>query len=201
MAPGEDTPLAKRRGVVYAGQLYAWKGVPTLIEAMAYVPDAALSVVGGNKPDELAQVRALAEQHGVAGRVNFVGHVPHAEVETYVRSARVAVIPLGSDLLARRFTSPIKVFEYMAAGTPIVATNLPTIREVLRDEENALLCPAADARAMAAQIARLLADDALAQRLRLKARQELSRYTWDERARRILEFAAAVQSRRQGQGR
>jgi glycosyltransferase involved in cell wall biosynthesis len=194
MPAGQDTPLGQRGGVVYAGQLYAWKGVPTLVEAMAHVPGATLTVVGGNKADELAQARALAAHHGVAERVRFIGHVPHAEVERHVRAARVAVIPLGNELLARRFTSPIKVFEHMAAGTPIVAADLPTIREVLRHEENALLFEPGSATAMAAQIHRLLRDDALAERLRVRAREELSRYTWDERARRILAFAARLQS-------
>ncbi|MBK8207351.1 MAG: glycosyltransferase family 4 protein [Planctomycetes bacterium] len=192
----ESAPLKERSGIVYAGQLYAWKGVPTLLEAMAYLPNVHLSVVGGNKEEEVSHARSLAAHHGVADRVQFLGHVPHAEVQKYLQAARCAVIPLGNDLLARRFTSPIKVFEYMAAGVPIVAADLPTIREVLRDGENALLYPPTDARALAAQVQRVLSDDALAETLRSTALRELQNYSWDERARRIIAFATRLQEAR-----
>jgi glycosyltransferase involved in cell wall biosynthesis len=191
---GEVPPLKGRHGVIYAGQLYQWKGVPTLLEAMARLPDATLTVVGGNKRDELEQARAIAVRCGVASRVKFMGHVPHPEVECHVRSARCAVIPLGHDLLARRFTSPIKVFEYMAAGTPIVAADLPTIREVLRHDENALLFEPGNPASLAIQVQRVLDDDALAQRLSAKALAELPRYSWDVRAQHILDFARKLRS-------
>jgi glycosyltransferase involved in cell wall biosynthesis len=109
-----------------------------------------------------------------------------------VAAARCAVIPLGTDLLARRFTSPIKVFEYMAAGTPIVAADLPTIREVLTHEKSALLYQPGNAGSLAEQIRRVLADNTLAQSLSNAAAAELVKYTWDERARQIIEFATRL---------
>jgi glycosyltransferase involved in cell wall biosynthesis len=191
-ADGPTPGLADRSGVVYAGQLYAWKGVPTLLHAMTEVP-GGLTVVGGNKEEELAEARKLTETLGITARVTFAGHLPHAQVDGHVRKARCAVIPLGQDLLARRFTSPIKVFEYMAAGTPIVAADLPTIREIIRHEENGLLFEPGNPTAMAAQIRRLLQDDTLAQKLRNRALADLSRYTWDARAASILAFARGLQ--------
>ncbi len=189
---GEDVPLSQRGGIVYAGQLYAWKGVPNLIEAMKHLPGEKLTLVGGNKEDDLAQAREAASAHGVLDRITFTGHVAHGEVQHYVRSARCAVIPLGDDLLARRFTSPIKVFEYMAAGTPIVASDLPTTREVLQHDQTGLLAPPGDAQALAAQIRRVMQDDELAQRLRSAAAAQLHKYTWDARARSIIELAKGL---------
>jgi glycosyltransferase involved in cell wall biosynthesis len=189
-ATADDLSLAQRSGIVYAGQLYAWKGVPNLIEAMKHLPGEHLTLVGGNKEADLEQAREVARAHGVLDRITFTGHVSHSEVQRYVRTARCAVIPLGDDLLARRFTSPIKVFEYMAAGTPIVASDLPTTREVLRHEENALLTPPGDATALAAQIARILKEDRLADRLRGAASAGLAKYTGDARAAQIIEIAS-----------
>jgi glycosyltransferase involved in cell wall biosynthesis len=188
-AESEDVPLSRRKGVIYAGQLYAWKGVHNLIAAMAHLPGETLTLVGGNKETDLEEAREVARKHGVLQRLIFTGHVPHHEVQRHVRQARCSVVPLGTDLLARRFTSPIKVFEYMAAGTPIVASDLPTIREVLRDEVSALLAPPGDALGLAARIKRLLTDDQLADRVRTRALADLGRYTWGVRARSIIEFA------------
>jgi glycosyltransferase involved in cell wall biosynthesis len=187
---GDDIPLSNRGGIVYAGQLYAWKGVPNLIEAMKHLPGEKLTLVGGNKEQDLAQAREVARAHGVLERITFTGHVSHGEVQGYIAGARCAVIPLGDDLLARRFTSPIKVFEYMAAGTPIVASDLPTTREVLRHEGNALLAPPGNAQALATQIARLMKEDELADRLRGAALADLAKYTWDVRAARIIEVSS-----------
>jgi glycosyltransferase involved in cell wall biosynthesis len=189
----DDPPLHARKGIVYAGQLYAWKGVPNLIAAMADVSGAELTIVGGNKTEELDELRALATQHRVQDRIRFVGHVPHPEVHSYVSRARCAVIPLGNDLLARKFTSPIKVFEYMAAGTPIVAANLPTIREILQHEQNALLFEPDNPRDMADKISRVMSDAALADRLRDRAKADLAAYSWDARAKKIIAFARRLQ--------
>ena len=88
--------------------------------------------------------------------------------------------------MARLFTSPLKLFDYMAAGVPIVASDLPSLREVLRDGENALLANAGDADAFAAAVRRLLADRSLADRLGRQARIDVQQYSWDARARTLL---------------
>jgi glycosyltransferase involved in cell wall biosynthesis len=102
--------------------------------------------------------------------------------------AAVALLPLPDEPVARYFTSPLKLFDYMAAGVPIVASDLPSLREVLRDGENALLVPPEDPAAVAKAIDRILGDPALARRLAARAREDASAYTWDERAAQLLEF-------------
>src|SRR4029453_17817516 len=80
------------------------------------------------------------------------------------------------------FTSPLKLFEYMAAGRAIVASDLPAIREVLRHEVNALLVTPGDSTALAGGIERLLADSELAARLARNALNDVDDYTWSRRA-------------------
>jgi glycosyltransferase involved in cell wall biosynthesis len=181
---------ASNRTVVYAGQLYRWKGVDTLLEAMAELTEARLIVLGGrgrpDDPDLLAR-RERARDLGIADRVDFRGFVPHAEVRAAIAGASVAVLPLPDNLMARFFTSPLKLFDYMAAGAPIVASDLPTVREVLGDGDNALLVPPEDPAALAAAIRRLLVNPGLADRLRRTAFEQVRSYTWDGRAARIIE--------------
>jgi glycosyltransferase involved in cell wall biosynthesis len=178
------------RQVVYAGQLYRWKGIDTLLEAFARLPGTNLTIVGGRgdagDPD-LAACRERVAELGIAERVDLAGYVPHASVRARIAEAAVAVVPLPDNLMARYFTSPLKVFDYMAAGVPIVASDLPSIREVLTDGDNALLVPPDDPDALASAIRRLLVNPGLADRLRRTAFERVAGYTWDARAARIIE--------------
>jgi glycosyltransferase involved in cell wall biosynthesis len=178
------------RTVVYAGQLYPWKGVDTALAALAEIPEARLLVYGGRgRPDDpdLLACQARARELGIAERVEFRGFVPHAEIRAAISGAGVAVLPLPDNLMARYFTSPLKLFDYMAAGTPIVASDLPTVREVLADGDNALLVPPEDPTSMAAAMRRLLVNPGLAERLRRTAYEQVQALTWNARADRIIE--------------
>jgi glycosyltransferase involved in cell wall biosynthesis len=184
----EDSP---EPAIFYVGQLYPWKGAGLVVDVAARVPDARAVIVGGqtNWTEDDPDIAALAEQArtlGVADRVELRGHVPYERVPAALAEASVALLPLPDEPVARLFTSPLKLFDYMAAGVPIVASDLPSLREVLRDGENGLLAPAGDADAFAAAVRRLLANPALADRLGRQARIDVQQYSWDARARALL---------------
>ena len=84
------------------------------------------------------------------------------------------------------WASPLKMFEYMAAARPIVATDLPMVRGILKDEHNALLVPPRDAKALRAALQRLAANPKLSERLATNARSDVAQHTWEARARHIL---------------
>ena len=185
--------------IYYIGQLYPWKGVDTLIRAMKFLPGRRLVVIGGLPYEsDMGRVRTLADDLGVAERIRFEGFVPPAEIPRHLALAAVGVIPLPDNLMARCFTSPLKLFEYMAAGVPIVAADLPSIREILRDRENALLTPPEDSEALAHAVGELLTDTKLASRLAARARRDVEDYTWDKRARAIMAVLEGVSSRDKG---
>ena len=93
--------------------------------------------------------------------------------------------PLPDNLYSRAFTSPLKIFEAMAAGIPVVASDLPAIREVIRDGENGVLVTPGDPAALAAGLDRVLGDPALAESIARQARKDVEAYAWDRRAERI----------------
>jgi glycosyltransferase involved in cell wall biosynthesis len=181
---GEEEKRPAR--LIYVGQLYPWKGVDLLLEALAELERAELTIVGGLDNDrDLPRLRRLAEAVGVANRVVFAGPRPYAEVPCLLARADVALLPLADGVVARCFTSPLKLFDYMAAGCPIVAVDFPTIREVLYDGENGLLAAPGDPAALAAQVQRLLDNPELARQLGDRARRDAQAYTWQRRAERI----------------
>ena len=179
--------------VVYAGQLYPWKGVDVLVEAMAETPSAQLVILGGfeTEPD-LERVRRLVQTTGLADRTSMLGTVPQARVAAELARAAVVVVPFLRSAMSERHTSPIKAFEAMGAGRPIVASDLPSTREVLSDGRDALLVPPGDAQSLASAVRRLLEDRELATRLAQAAFEKAPRYTWDARARRLVELFEEV---------
>jgi glycosyltransferase involved in cell wall biosynthesis len=195
--PGNITtpPFDVRQPAVigYAGHLYPWKGVDVLVHALSRLPDAAGLIIGGHpaEPDR-ARVESLAASLGISGRVSFTGQLPPAQVTARLAGATVLVLPNGASAISARYTSPLKLFEYLALGRPIVASDLPAIREVLTDGETALLVPPGDAGALAAGIHRVLSDAALAQRLAAGALELAPRYTWEARAARLEPALAAA---------
>jgi len=179
--------------VLYAGQLYPWKGVDVLVEAMAAVPGARLVMLGGIEGEaDTRRVRSLVEARGLGPRTEMPGLVPQTRVAHELERAAAVVVPFLRAGMTERHTSPLKIFEAMAAGRPIVASDLPSSREVLSDGDNALLVPPGDPAALAAALRRVLAEGDLARRLAGAAWDAAPRYSWDARARALRELFEEV---------
>lgn len=176
--------------VVYTGHLYRWKGAHTLALASHFLPpDAVMCIVGGTPADVVAFRDFLAREH--LTHVRLPGYVPPAEVPLWLAAADVLALPnSGTSAISARYTSPLKLFEYMAARRPIVASDLPSLREVLVHGQNALLVPPDHPAALAEGLRAVLGDGALAQRLAEQAGQDVVGRTWDARAQAIMHFAA-----------
>jgi glycosyltransferase involved in cell wall biosynthesis len=166
--------------IVYAGSFFAWKGVSDLVRAAGGLPGCSITLFGGD-PVQLDRERSAVLTGGA--QIDFRGQVPHQEVTRELQAACIAVLP-NRNAADSRFTSPIKLFEYMAAGCAIVASNLPPLRDVLAEDEAIWVQPG-DAASIAAGIRRLAADPALARRLGERAREKARHYTWRVRAEHL----------------
>jgi glycosyltransferase involved in cell wall biosynthesis len=172
--------------VGYAGHLYPWKGVDVLIRALALVPSARGIVIGGHpKETDLARITALVRELRLEDRVELTGLVAPTAVATLLSRATVLALPNTSSAISDRYTSPLKLFEYLALGRAIVASNLPALREVLTDGRTALLVAPGDPAALAGALRRLAADRMLVRSLAAEARALAPSYTWRARAGRI----------------
>jgi len=142
--------------------------------------------VGGHPGEaDLARVEKVAREAGVTDRLTITGLVPPRDVTRYLAQADVLVLPNTPSAISERYTSPLKLFEYLTLGKPTVASDLPSIREILTHDANALLVPPGDAPALAAALTRVTRDAALAGRLGAAALALSADYTWDRRAERL----------------
>jgi len=173
--------------VLYSGQLLPGKGVEVFIQAAKDLEqDVAFFIVGGTPSDRQRLIKQTGADH--LKNVFFVGFVPPHKVALYQAAADVLVLPNTTGVDISDFTSPLKLFEYMAARRPIVASDLPVFSEILRHEENALIVPHSNPAALASAIKRLLNDRILAQKISQKAFEQVHQYTYENRARNILGF-------------
>ena len=191
--PGAPESEPRLFTVGYAGHLYPWKGVHLVIEAIAALTDTHGLIVGGHEREpDLARLRTLATQLDCASRITFTGRVAPVDVPPLLKQADVLTLPNPASAISTAFTSPLKLFEYMAAGRPIVASDLASIREVLRDGHNAVLVQPGNPQALTAGIRAVKEDPAFGQRLARQAREDVQQYTWDRRAARLEDLFALV---------
>lgn len=187
-------PPAERRRlrVGYLGHLYKGKGMEMISLLAPRCPWANFEIVGGRQGDVEKWKSSLGEEPNV----RFHGHIPHSRTAEYLSSFDVALLPnqdfvgvsAGNNLNISRWTSPLKLFEYMSAGLPIVASDLPNLREVLTHDVDGLLCPASDVDAWCNALERLRASTELRSRLGKNAISIFKRkYSWDARARNLLD--------------
>lgn len=175
-----ETPL-----ICHAGQLYPGRGIEETIEAVSGIQGALLLLVGGQAED-IARLREWAQSRGFDHCVRFVGQVPNDQVPTYLWAADVLVMPYTSRTRTAPFMSPLKMFEYMAAGRPIVATDFPSVREVLQDRHSAILVPPDEIGPLREGIQLALLEKDQAAKIAENARREVRKYEWGQRAHRIL---------------
>ena len=176
---------AEARLVLYSGHLHAWKGVETLVQAAPLLPDPAHVLLLGGRDKDVARFRR--EHQGP--RVAVLGRVPHAEVAGWLRAADVLVLPnVAGSAESLRETSPLKLLEYMASGRPIVASDLPSVRELL-DDDSAMLVRPDDPAALAAGIALTLREPQAAAARAARALHAVAAHDWSARAGAILAFA------------
>lgn len=177
------------RTVVYAGTMQFWKGLDTLVEAIRQSPGLRLRLVGAAQDD----LRAKVAGAGIADRVEFRGRVAQKDLPALLADCACAVHPLPPGLnVSERFTSPLKIFEYMAVGVPVVAADLPSLREVLHNGRNAALYEAGNAAALAEALQRVCGEAELARSLSVQALRDVGQYTFDARAESLLALFGKV---------
>jgi glycosyltransferase involved in cell wall biosynthesis len=176
----------------YFGHLYPGRGVEVIEEMAKARPHVLFLIFGGNEDDVL-----IKKESNRLTNLIYIGHVPHQVAQQAMRSVDVLLMPYQENVSigvaghdTARWMSPMKMFEYMASGVPIISSDLPVLREILTDGVNALLVPPSNPTAWNKALDRLLTDKDFANSLSASAHHDYSsQHTWTHRARRLLDAA------------
>jgi len=175
----------EKYSLVYTGNLFAWKGVYALVDSLKYIAkNIELIIVGGSK-NALNEFKKYVKKSEF-NNIKLIGHVPKQDTIKYVENADILFLPNSAKDKMSLYTSPIKLFEYMASKRPIIASNLPSICEILEDKKNAILCEPDNPKDLADKINWVLENDSTS--IVNQAYEDVQEYTWDKRAEKIKRF-------------
>lgn len=180
----------ERYMVMYTGSLFGWKGVDTLAKAADFLPDSLTVIFVGGSGDDIARFRG---QYGSNPKIRIEGYRPHEEMPLWQKAADVLVLPnTAKEDISKYYTSPMKLFEYMASRRPIVASRIPSITEIVGDTSAILVTPD-DPAELAAGIRKAIEHPERVETLVNRAFADVRQYTWDKRARAVLDFIESSQ--------
>jgi len=165
------------------------KGINDSLEALKSLPDNfRFLIIGGEVPD-VEYYKKIADEMGVIKKTIFIGKVPHNLVSEYMKLCDCLVAPFPESEHYSYYMSPLKIFEYMASKKPIITTNLPSLREVLSNGENAVLISPGSQKELSDTILMLSRDKDFSNKISNKAYQDVTnKYTWDIRVKNIIDF-------------
>jgi glycosyltransferase involved in cell wall biosynthesis len=179
----------------YAGHLYPWKGVDVFVQALAMTRGLRGLIVGGHPGEsDLARVQTLARTLDVDTRLTITGLVPPHDVAARLAAATMLILPNTTSAISDRYTSPLKLFEYLTLGRPIIASDLQAFRAILTPGRHALFVPPDDPAALATAMERVAADADLSAALGAAAHALAPDYSWARRAERLEAALAAARA-------
>jgi glycosyltransferase involved in cell wall biosynthesis len=180
--------------VMFVGGFYLWHDLGLLVQSFSdvlkKVPNARLVLVGDGRTRPM--VDQLVEENGLTHAVLMTGPVEHRQIPEMLAVASVAVAP-NISFFNGHGGSPLKIYEYMAAGKAIVATRTGQIAEVIQDERNGILVEAGNRDELAEAMIRLLKDSHFREQLGREARRQAVEYhSWTQYARQLEEIYSAI---------
>jgi len=181
-----NLPLDKKI-VMYIGLFDKWKGYLTLLESSKFFDDKEIKLImiGGTKK----QVENLEKEYP---NVIFLGYLPYTDLPVNQKAADVLVIPnSGKMAISKYYTSPLKLFSHMVSHRPIVASDLPSIREIL-NKNNAILVQPDSPKSLAEGIKQALKNPDFSAKISTQAHNDVQKYSWSRRVENIMKFIKSL---------
>ncbi len=181
-----DLPQDKKI-IIYTGHLYEWKGAQVLASAAQYLSKNEIIVFVGGTVNDVKSFSQKNIKFIKSNKILMIGYTPHENIPLYLKAADILILPNTKKDPKANWTSPMKLFEYMASGIPIVAADLDVIKEILNDN-SAMFFEADNPKNLSKKIKLLLQDNGLSGRLSQQALLDVQNYTWQKRVEKIINF-------------
>lgn len=178
----------KNHVLTYLGQFNSWKNVELLFASLAKLEDKfTLRIAGGKNNEESdTYINNLVKKYNLNNRVNYLGFVKNNEVvQKVIKDSNILLLPLGDNIQSKYLTSPMKLFEYMATNTPVIAVDYPTVNLLVSNNE--IYFSQNDSTLFAKKIEEIVEDKNIDQKL--GQMQELAKkYSYEKRAKKYEKF-------------
>ncbi len=182
---GED-----RKILLYQGIMSRGRGLFTVLESLKRLPQCAFVALGDGPL--LKQLEEYSQQHGLSDRTFFPGCVPVEELIDYTASADIGLCIIENVGFSYYNSLPNKLFEYMMAGIPTVASDFPEIGKIVKGEGTGLVVDPDDPDAIAKAVTRLLSDRGLYDELSANALSASKRHNWEEESKKLAQLYRAI---------
>ena len=186
LAAASGRPISDGSAIVlFIGGVHLGRGIDDIVRAIAAVPATAGVFLGSGEPPE--HVRSLAEALGIEDRLHFLPRVGSSEVIPFAASADVGITLTEPISLNSRYALPNKLFQYMAAGIPVIASDYPQVAEIVLAHRAGLTVDPADGQAIANAVRAVVADPRAAREMGRRGREAVERaYNWEVAARTLV---------------
>lgn len=172
--------------LLYTGSFKSWKGIHFVLEALEQWNDRIhwhLNICGGSQ-EEIEILQKKVTLSGLKDKVTFKGFLDQEGIEKEYTDTQIALLPNTKDLISARYTSPLKLFEYLGAGLPILASDLPSLREIL-NEENACFFEAESKTGFLEALDEQIRNESMRSSQSGKNKALAQQFTWEERAKKV----------------
>jgi glycosyltransferase involved in cell wall biosynthesis len=181
--------IFEKKVILYTGSFKTMgveKGIADILRAIKEIKmENVLFIAVGGSEDDVVFYKKMAEELGVQNKARFVGRVDQSTISLFQKVSDILLMPFPRIAHYEYHMTPLKMFEYMASKRPIIASSLPSIKEVL-NESNCLFCIPDNVVDLIRKIEYLLEDDVLSKKLADQAYLDVKKYTWQNRAREII---------------
>jgi glycosyltransferase involved in cell wall biosynthesis len=176
-----NLPINKKI-ILYVGHFYKWKGVQVLADVARELKDCLVVFVGGQDD----QFENFKEKNNL-DNIIYTGYRNQTEIPSYLQSADILVLPNSKNDIKSKYTSPLKLFEYMSSGVPIIASDLDSLKDVL-NEDNAVFFEPDNSSDLSLKIQNILDNESVAKNISEQTLEDVQKYTWQKRVENIIKF-------------